>query len=171
MGTTLDSLKPPAGARKKRRRVGRGPGSGSGKTCGRGQKGQKSRSGKDLLRGFEGGQMPLQRRLPKRGFTNIFRKEYAVVNVGELARRFSGEVDIEALKSVGLVARSSERVKVLGSGEIDKALTVRAHRFSASAREKIEKAGGKVEVLDSSKERSAAPKKRKEAVEQEEGGE
>lgn len=147
----LARLKPPKGAVKKRRRVGRGPGSGHGKTCGRGHKGQRSRSGGGPHPRFEGGQMPLERRLPKRGFNNIFRKEYAVLNLRALEDKFDAgtTVDMEALSAQGLLPKQlGAGLKILGDGELTKALTVRAHRFSKSAREKIEAAGGTVEVID-----------------------
>jgi large subunit ribosomal protein L15 len=144
----LDDLKPAEGSRQNKKRVGRGPGSGLGKTAGRGEKGQKSRSGYSRRPGFEGGQMPLIRRVPKRGFTNIFRRENAVVNVADLAARedLPERVDPEVLAAHGLVRRGG-RVKVLGDGEIGRAMTVAAHRFSKSAREKIEAAGGTCEEL------------------------
>ena len=139
----LNNLKPKKGARHAKKRVGRGPGSGHGKTSGRGEKGQKSRSGYSGKRGFEGGQMPLHRRLPKRGFTNIFKTDYAVVNVSDLERFDNGaSVDEAMLRSVGLVKGSHDGVKVLGDGELSKKLTVTATKFSKSAREIIEKAGG-----------------------------
>jgi len=146
----LHELSPAPGSKKDRKRVGRGPGSGLGKTAGRGEKGQKSRSGYSRRPGFEGGQMPLVRRVPKRGFTNVFRTEYATVNVGELAGRedLGERVDPEALAEKGLV-RKGRPVKVLGDGEIDRALTVAAHKFSKSARAKIEGAGGTCEELAS----------------------
>ena len=144
----LDDLSPAEGSRQKKKRVGRGPGSGLGKTAGRGEKGQKSRSGYSRRAGFEGGQMPLIRRVPKRGFTNIFRKENAVVNVADLASRedLPERVDPDVLVAHGLVRRG-KRVKVLGDGEIGRALTVVAHQFSESARAKIEAAGGTCEEL------------------------
>jgi len=144
----LEDLSPAEGSRQKKKRVGRGPGSGLGKTAGRGEKGQKSRSGYSRRAGFEGGQMPLIRRVPKRGFTNIFRKENAVVNVADLASRedLPERVDPEVLAAHGLVRRG-KRVKVLGDGEIGRALTVAAHQFSESARAKIEAAGGTCEEL------------------------
>jgi large subunit ribosomal protein L15 len=144
----LEDLTPAEGSRQKKKRVGRGPGSGLGKTAGRGEKGQKSRSGYSRRAGFEGGQMPLIRRVPKRGFTNIFRKENAVVNVADLAARedLPERVDPEVLAAHGLVRRG-KRVKVLGDGEIGRALTVAAHQFSESARAKIEAAGGTCEEL------------------------
>jgi len=146
----LSQLKPPAGAVKKRRRVGRGPGSGLGKTAGRGHKGQHSRSGGGVRPGFEGGQMPLQRRLPKRGFTNIFRKQFEIINVGDLERyAVDGVISVEVLQGQRQLSKNiGAGLKVLGSGDINTALTVRAHRFSQSARQKIEAAGGKVEVID-----------------------
>ena len=142
----LDELKPQPGARKKTKRVGRGPGSGSGKTAGKGHKGQKARSGGVKGPGFEGGQMPLQRRIPKRGFTNIFRQEYAVVNLRDLAG-MSGAITPETMKEQGLVKKFKAGVKVLGVGELKSALTIRAHKFSKSALDKIQAAGGKAEVI------------------------
>src|SRR5580765_3990847 len=140
--TGIHNLRPSPGATHYRKRVGRGPGSGHGKTAGRGNKGQKSRSGYHHQRGFEGGQMPLHRRVPKRGFTNIFRIEYDIVNLSDLNRFESGqEVTPEALAGLRL-ARKSRKVKILGDGEIGKPLTVSAHKFSASAQAKIEAAGG-----------------------------
>ena len=149
--TGVHHLAPSPGATHARKRVGRGPGSGHGKTAGRGHKGQKSRSGYSHLRGFEGGQMPLHRRLPKRGFTNVFRQEYAPVNLS-LLESFEGgqEVTPEALHARGFTGKNA-RVKILGGGEIKRALTVRAHKFSASAKEKIEKAGGRCEVVETEK--------------------
>jgi large subunit ribosomal protein L15 len=139
----LSNLKPKKGARHAKKRVGRGPGSGHGKTSSRGEKGQKSRSGYSGKRGFEGGQMPLHRRLPKRGFTNIFKKDYAVVNVSDLERFDSGaSIDEATLRQAGLVKGSHDGVKVLGDGELSKKLTVSATKFSKSAKEIIEKAGG-----------------------------
>lgn len=138
----LNELKPNKGATKKRKRVGRGMGSGLGKTSGRGQDGQKSRSGFIHKRGFEGGQMPLQRRVPKRGFKNPFRKEYAVLNVAALNRLDGPEVTLEDYRKHGFFKKFKDGVKILGQGELDKALTVHAHKFSTAAREKIEKAGG-----------------------------
>lgn len=141
----LHDLSPADGSTKNRKRLGRGRGSGTGKTAGRGHKGQKSRSGYSSRIGFEGGQMPLIRRVPKRGFTNIFRKEFAVVNVRDLST-LEGEVTPEGLAAMGLVRRGLP-VKVLGEGDLSVALAVRAHRFSRSAREKIEAAGGSCEEL------------------------
>lgn len=143
----LHELKNPRGARKRRKIVGRGSGSGLGKTCGKGHKGQKSRSGGGVPLYFEGGQMPLIRRLPKIGFTNIFRKEYAVVNLDTLAGLgLEGEVTAESLASRGVI-RPGLPLKVLGRGEIEKPVTVSAARFSKTAAEKIEKAGGKAVVI------------------------
>jgi large subunit ribosomal protein L15 len=142
----LNNLKPKKGARHAKKRVGRGPGSGHGKTASRGEKGQKSRSGYSGKRGFEGGQMPLHRRIPKRGFTNIFKKDYAVVNVSDLERFDSGAtIDETALRQAGLVKGQHDGVKVLGDGELSKKLTVSATKFSKSAKEIIEKAGGTCE--------------------------
>jgi large subunit ribosomal protein L15 len=142
----LSTIRAPRKASEKRKRVGRGMGSGMGKTSTRGHKGQRSRSGMRLLRGFEGGQMPLHRRLPKRGFTNIFRQEYSVVNLDKLAALGQTEITPEVLKKVGVV-HGKKPVKILGNGELKTALTVHAHKFSKSAQEKITKAGGKFEVL------------------------
>lgn len=139
----LSNLKPKKGSRHAKKRVGRGPGSGNGKTAGRGEKGQKSRSGYSGKRGFEGGQMPLHRRLPKRGFTNIFKKDYAVVNISDLDRFDNGAtVDETALRQAGLVKGQHDGIKVLGVGALSKKLTVSATKFSASARKQIEAAGG-----------------------------
>lgn len=141
----LHDLSPSPGSTRGRKRVGRGPGSGLGKTSGRGHKGHKARSGGQTRPDFEGGQMPLVRRIPKRGFTPRNRVEYQVVNVREL-ERFDGEVTPETLKSAGLIASAKRRVKVLGEGEVSKALSVTAHAFSRAAREKIESAGGSATV-------------------------
>jgi large subunit ribosomal protein L15 len=142
----LEELQPAPGSRKKVKRVGRGPGSGSGKTAAKGHKGQKARSGGVKGPGFEGGQMPLQRRLPKRGFTNIFRTEYAVVNLRDL-EGMSGTITPETLQEQGVVRNRKDGIKVLGVGNVTTALTVRAHKFSKSAIEKIQAAGGKAEVI------------------------
>ena len=149
MGTTLHTLKGPRGATRNRKRIGRGPGSGTGEQSGKGVKGQKARTGHHGARlGFEGGQMPMQRRFPKKGFKNPFREEIFAVNVGALDKRFpTGVVDIAALQGAGMVPRSLTKVKILGEGDLTKKLTVKASAFSASAREKIEKAGGKAELL------------------------
>jgi len=139
----LSELRAVPGSRKNRKRIGRGPGSGTGKTAGKGQKGQKSRSGGNPHPWFEGGQMPLYRRLPKRGFTNIFRKEYVIVNVSQLEGLGAGDpVTPEVMKEKGLI-RKLGSVKILGNGELSGAVTVHAHKFSRSAVEKIEKSGGK----------------------------
>ena len=145
----LSELSPAEGSVRQAYRKGRGAGSGNGKTGGRGHKGQKARSGGKVRIGFEGGQMPLARRLPKVGFNNIFATQYAIVNVADLEAAFeAGEVvDTEALKAKGLVKKTLDGVKVLGNGELTKALTVKAAAYSASAKEKIEKAGGKAEVM------------------------
>ena len=145
---SLTGLKPPKGAKHAKKRVGRGQGSGNGKTAGRGHKGAKSRSGFKHKRGFEGGQMPLHRRVPKRGFHNPFREEFDVVNLDTLSERFDNGTEItpELLRERGLVSRN-QRVKVLGRGDVSKALTVRAHKFSGKAAEKIAAAGGSTEVL------------------------
>ncbi|MBQ7132268.1 MAG: 50S ribosomal protein L15 [Oscillospiraceae bacterium] len=138
----------PVQPKPERKRVGRGHGSGNGKTAGKGHKGQNARSGGGVRIGFEGGQMPLARRIPKRGFNNIFAKTYAIVNVADLNKFESGaQVDAEALLQAGLIKKACDGVKVLGNGELEKSLTVKAAAFSASAKEKIEKAGGKAEVM------------------------
>lgn len=144
----LHDLSPTTGSNRNRKRVGRGPGSGSGKTAGRGQDGQKSRSGGNVHPRFEGGQMPLTRRIPKRGFKSINRVEYQVVNVRDL-ERMDGEVSLTSLRSAGLIRSLRKPVKVLGEGELGKKLTVSAHAFSASAQAKIEAAGGSVTVIGS----------------------
>ena len=144
----LNNLKPKKGARHAKKRVGRGPGSGHGKTSSRGEKGQKSRSGFSRQLGFEGGQMPLHRRLPKRGFTNIFKKDYAVVNLADLERFDSGAtVDEAAMRAAGLVKGRHDGIKVLGNGKLSKKLTVSATKFSATAKEAIEAAGGTVQEI------------------------
>ncbi len=146
----LSMLKPNPGFKHKRKRIGRGPGSGWGRRAGKGQKGQKARSGGGVRPGFEGGQMPLQRRLPKRGFINVFRREYAVVNLEDIVKHFpeGGEITVEALKAKGLVPRKAELVKILGNGNIDKAYAIKVHKVSGTVRDKIEKAGGSVELLE-----------------------
>ncbi len=142
----LSNIRAPKKASEKRKRVGRGMGSGMGKTSTRGHKGQRSRSGSRMMRGFEGGQMPLHRRMPKRGFTNIFRKEYNIVNLEKLAALGETTITPELLRKAGVISTQLP-VKILGDGELSTALTVHAHKFSKSAQEKITKAGGKVEVL------------------------
>lgn len=144
----LNSLKPALGSTKDRKRIGRGPGSGHGKTATKGHKGQKARSGGSIKAGFEGGQMPMQRRLPKRGFTPLQRTEYAIVNLGQLDVLDSGTVvDLELLVKCGLVNKLLDGVKVLAKGDLTKSLTVKAHKFSASAKEKIVAAGGTIEEI------------------------
>jgi len=142
----LSNVRAPKKASEKRKRVGRGMGSGMGKTSTRGHKGQRSRSGSRILRGFEGGQMPLHRRMPKRGFTNIFRKEYSIVNLESLANLGETTITPDVLRQAGVI-KTKHPVKILGSGELTTALTVQAHKVSKSAQEKITKAGGKFEVL------------------------
>jgi len=145
----LHELKPVKGSRKAPKRVGRGEGSGLGKTCGRGSKGQRSRSGGNVRPGFEGGQMPLQRRLPKRGFTNIFKKKYSLINLRDLARfEAASVIDPEGLVAAGLIKRANEKVKLLGDGRIDKALTLKIHSVSNQARAAVEAAGGSVELIE-----------------------
>lgn len=144
----LSNLKPAIGSTKNRKRIGRGAGSGTGKTAGKGHKGQKARSGGSIKPGFEGGQMPLQRRLPKRGFRSLTKKVYALVNLRDLEVFEAGSViDLAALGKSGLVTQVLDGVKILGDGDLTKALTVQAHKFSKSAQAKIEAAGGKAEVL------------------------
>ena len=143
----LSTVRAPKKSSENRKRVGRGMGSGMGKTSARGHKGQRSRSGSRMMRGFEGGQMPLHRRLPKRGFTNIFRVEYVVINLDRLAELGIADITPEVLKKAHITKRASDRIKVLGEGELKTALTVKAHKFSRTAQEKITKAGGKFEVL------------------------
>ena len=143
----LSNLKPPKGQKHKNQRIGQGMGSGRGKYSGRGAKGAKSISGYSMMRGFEGGQMPLHRRLPKRGFTNIFRKEYAIVNIGRLERLEGNAFTPENLVELGVIKKLGAGLKVLGGGELNRAITVNAHFFSKSALDKIQKAGGTGEVI------------------------
>jgi large subunit ribosomal protein L15 len=143
----LNELKPNPGATRNKKRLGRGPGSGTGKTSGRGENGQKSRSGYSAKRGFEGGQMPLQRRVPKRGFKNPFRKEYAIFNLSAFEGREGDEFKLEDYTRLGFAKKLLDGVKVLGNGELTRAVTIHAHKFSKSAREKIEKAGGTCIVI------------------------
>ena len=143
----LSNIRAPKGSSEKRKRVGRGMGSGMGKTSTRGHKGQRSRSGSRMMRGFEGGQMPLHRRLPKRGFVNIFKKEYTIVNLSRLAELGEATVTPEVLYNAGILKKKGGMVKVLGNGDISKAVTVHAHKISESAQEKITKAGGKFELI------------------------
>lgn len=149
MADELSRLAPAPGSQRPRTRIGRGQGSGLGKTSGRGTKGQQSRTGAPIARGFEGGQIPLRRRLPKRGFTNIFAKQYTLVNVGQLGKLAAGSVvDAASLKQAGIIATiARDGLKVLGDGELTVALTVKAAKFSGSAREKIQAAGGSVEEV------------------------
>jgi large subunit ribosomal protein L15 len=144
----LHTLKPPKGSKKTRKRVGRGPGSGLGKTSGRGHKGAGARSGFKKKRGHEGGQMPLHRRLPKHGFVNIFKKEFQIVNLADLAKRCEpGDITVETLKAAGLIKKLDVPVKILGNGNVEKAYNVKAAVFSQSAKTKLEAAGGKAEVV------------------------
>jgi large subunit ribosomal protein L15 len=143
----LSNLRPPKGQKHKKRRIGQGMGTGRGKFAGRGAKGAKSISGYSKMRGFEGGQMPLHRRLPKRGFTNIFHKDYAIVNVATLEELDGDTFTPETLVSTGVVKKLQSGLKILGNGELTRKITVRAHIFSKSAQEKIEKAGGTIEVI------------------------
>jgi large subunit ribosomal protein L15 len=143
----LSQLKPPRGQKQKKQRVGQGMGTGRGKYSGRGAKGARSISGYSKMRGFEGGQMPLHRRLPKRGFTNIFRKEYAIVNVGKLEALEGSTFDPGTLLELGVIKKLNHGLKILGTGELTRKITVKAHVFSASAKSKIEAAGGVVEEI------------------------
>jgi large subunit ribosomal protein L15 len=144
----LSNIRAPKKASENKKRVGRGMGSGMGKTSTRGHKGQRSRSGSRMMRGFEGGQMPLHRRVPKRGFTNIFREEYNIVNLERLADLGESTINPDVLRKAGVIS-SKRRVKILGDGELKSSITVLAHKFSKSAQEKITKAGGKFEILQS----------------------
>ena len=143
----LSNLRPPKGQRQKKQRIGQGMGSGRGKYSGRGAKGAKSISGYSKMRGFEGGQMPLHRRLPKRGFTNIFRREYAIVNVGVLEKLDGDTFTLDSLLASGVVKKRNAGLKILGNGELTKKINLKAHIFSKSALDKIQKAGGSAEVL------------------------
>ena len=143
----LSGLRPPEGQQKAQKRVGRGMGSGRQKTSGRGHKGARSISGYSMMRGFEGGQMPLHRRLPKRGFTNIFKKYYAILNVGDFESLTGDSFDPDRLVEMGVLKKIKDGVKILGNGEITRRITVRAHLFSESAKKKIEAAGGTVELI------------------------
>lgn len=144
---TIEGLAPPLGSKKKRKRVGRGPGSGHGKTATKGHKGQKARSGGVKGPGFEGGQMPLIRRVPKRGFTNIFRKEYTTINLRDLEKVRADTITPEILLEEGIIRDYKDGVKILGQGEIGRPINIKAHKFSKGAKEKILSAGGKVEVI------------------------
>jgi len=143
----LSSLKPPAGQKHRRKRVGRGMGSGKGKTSGRGHKGARSISGYSIMRGFEGGQMPLHRRLPKRGFTNIFKKQYVIVNLRDLEKLPGDTFTVDSLTELGVIRKLGDGLKILGTGEITRKIDVEAHVFSKSAAEKIQKAGGQARVI------------------------
>ena len=145
----LHELSPAAGSKKEVKRIGRGPASGQGKTAGKGHKGQKARAGRGMQIGFEGGQMPLQRRLPKRGFVNIFAKNIVTVNVGTLNAKFDdgAVIDVEALKAAGIIKNKFDGVKILSNGDVTKKFTVKADAYSGAAKEKIEAAGGKAEVI------------------------
>ena len=143
----LSSLKPPAGQNHRRKRVGRGMGSGRGKTSTRGSKGQRAISGYSKMRGFEGGQMPLHRRLPKRGFKNIFKKQYAIVNLRDLEKLEGDSFTVDRLIELGVVGKLGDGLKVLGTGELTRAITVEAHVFSKSAADKIQKAGGQTKLI------------------------
>lgn len=158
MGTTLHNLRAPEGSRKRKKRVGRGPGSGLGKTSGRGHKGQKARSGRMNVAGFEGGQMPLQRRLPKFGFKNPFRVEYVPVNLERLDELFEdgATVDPQVLYDKGVISKKDALVKILARGQISKKIAVTAHAFSRKAKEAIENAGGSVTVIGAPAEAGAA---------------
>jgi len=144
----LSTLKPPAGQKKSRKRIGRGMGSGHGKTATRGSKGQRAGTGFGQKRGFEGGQMPLHRRLPKRGFTNIFKKEFAIVNLVQLEKAEGDTFTVDSLRALGMFKKLGEGLKVLGTGTLTKKITVEAHHFSKSALDKIQKAGGTAQVIE-----------------------
>ncbi|MCW5959181.1 MAG: 50S ribosomal protein L15 [Pyrinomonadaceae bacterium] len=161
MALALNNLRPAKGSTHKKKRVGRGPGSGLGKTSGRGHKGQKSRSGYSRKIGFEGGQMPLQRRLPKRGFTNIFKTKWIEVSLGKLEESFNAgdRITPEVLHERSLIKKAKHDLVILGSGEITKALNVSAHRFTKSAKEKIEKAGGTATVIEKAPKALVKPSK------------
>jgi large subunit ribosomal protein L15 len=148
----LSGLRPPAGQKKARKRIGRGMGSGHGKTATRGSKGQRAGTGFGQKRGFEGGQMPLHRRLPKRGFTNIFKKQYAIVNLGKLEKLEGDSFNADRLFELGVIKKLGDGLKILGTGELTRTITVEAHQFSKSAVEKIEKAGGAAKVIGAASE-------------------
>ena len=157
MALNLSNLKAPKKANENKKRVGRGMGSGMGKTSTRGHKGQGSRSGSSLMRGFEGGQMPLHRRLPKRGFTNIFRVEYAVLGLGDIAELGETEITLDTLTARGILKKRNGLVKVLANGEIKTAVTVHAHKFSKAAKSAIEAAGGKAILIGGETAEEATP--------------
>jgi large subunit ribosomal protein L15 len=146
----LSGLRPPTGQKKARKRIGRGMGSGHGKTATRGSKGQRAGTGFSQKRGFEGGQMPLHRRLPKRGFTNIFKKQFAIVNLGRLEKLEGDSFSIDRLQELGVVKKLGDGLKILGTGQLTRSITVEAHHFSKSALEKIQKAGGTAQVIGGS---------------------
>jgi large subunit ribosomal protein L15 len=148
----LSGLKPPAGQKKERKRVGRGMGSGHGKTSTRGSKGQRAGTGFGQKRGFEGGQMPLHRRLPKRGFTNIFKKHFAIVNLGRLEKLEGESFSVDRLIELGVIKKLGDGLKILGTGQLTRSITVEAHQFSKSALEKIQKAGGKAQTIGAASE-------------------
>jgi len=148
----LSGLRPPAGQKKGRKRIGRGMGSGHGKTATRGSKGQHAGTGFSQKRGFEGGQMPLHRRLPKRGFTNIFKKQFAIVNLGRLDKLPGDAFTLDILQEMGVVKKPGDGLKILGTGQLTRGITVEAHHFSKSAMTKIEKAGGKAHVIGAATE-------------------
>jgi large subunit ribosomal protein L15 len=148
----LSGLRPPDGQKKVRKRIGRGMGSGHGKTSTRGSKGQRAGTGFGQKRGFEGGQMPLHRRLPKRGFTNIFKREWSIVNLGRLEKLEGDAFSLDRLVELGVVKKPGQGLKILGSGELTRSITVEAHQFSKSAVEKIQKAGGTVQVIGAAAE-------------------
>jgi large subunit ribosomal protein L15 len=148
----LSGLKPPAGQKKERKRVGRGMGSGHGKTSTRGSKGQRAGTGFGQKRGFEGGQMPLHRRLPKRGFTNIFKKHFAIVNLGRLEKLEGDVFTVDSLTERGVIKKLGDGLKILGTGQLTRSITVEAHQFSKSALEKIQKAGGKAQTIGAASE-------------------
>ena len=152
MAKNLSNLRAPRKANTGRKRVGRGMGSGMGKTSTRGHKGQRSRSGSHMMRGFEGGQMPLHRRLPKRGFTNIFKKRFAIVNLGKLDKLPGDAFTLDILQEMGVVKKPGDGLKILGTGQLTRSITVEAHHFSKSAVSKIEKAGGKAHVIGAATE-------------------
>lgn len=158
MPLSLNNLHPAPGSTHKKKRIGRGPGSGTGKTAGKGHKGQKSRSGYSSKRGFEGGQMPLQRRLPKRGFTNIFKKEWIEISLAKIEESFSAgdEVTPEILHHRGLIKKAKHDLVILGTGDVTKSLKISAHRFTKTAKEKIENAGGSASVIEKAKTADAA---------------
>src|SRR5260370_28681783 len=147
MSLSLNNVRPAKGSTHKKKRVGRGPGTGLGKTSGRGEKGQKSRSGYSSKRGFEGGEMPLPRRLPKRGFTNIFKKQFAIVNLGRLEKLEGDSFNVDRLLALGVIKKLGDGLKVLGTGQLTRKITVEAHHFSKSALQKIENAGGSAQVI------------------------